>query len=93
MVEAPLRPDPSEAFWTFSNFCHKAQILPELARLRIQKRAERVEAEAIQRQTQVERAVRGLAEADREAAARLLLEFSEGVYRQALGMMADVEPQ
>lgn len=83
-VKAVFRPDTSQAFWTFSNFRHKAQAMSETAKAWVLSEAEKVEARAIRAIEARERTYRLHPEKSRE----LLHALSTEVYLEALTIMA-----
>jgi dipeptidase len=89
-VSSPFQPDPLQAFWTFSNFRHKARPMSGDTRARVLSKAEAIESKAAQMRPSVEEAARELAGEDRTAAAKLLMNFSNGIYLSALEMMAEM---
>ena len=92
-VTSPFRPDSMQAFWTFANFRAKAEALPDEARLLVLAQAEAIEADARQMQPAVEEAAARLAGENEDAAARLLSNFSSGLYLSALEMLATAADQ
>jgi dipeptidase len=88
-VSSPFRPDPLQAFWTFSNFRNKVRSMPDDARTRVLSKAEAIESKAARMQTLLEEAVHKLGGTRKAAAPKLLTNFSNGIYLSALEMMAE----
>ena len=86
-VSRPFKADPREAFWTFSNFRDKVTDAPERTIAGIIDRAERIEERTLAAQKRFERAAcRSYAE-DKAAGARLLTDFSHGIFMSSLESM------
>ena len=83
-VKSTFRPDASEAFWTFSNFRHKAQAMSEAERSRFLKEAEKIEVSAMRAIATAEESYRSQPNETR----KLLQSLSNEVYLEALAIMA-----
>ena len=85
-ITSPFQPDPSQAFWTFANFRHKAEKMPDSQRSRI-----RAEAEAIEASTLLanQTATEGLHSAAPDATMKLLQALPANAYLSALTMMTE----
>jgi len=89
-VQAPFAANPLEAFWTFSNFRDRVAGKGHAAVKAARKRALDLERHAMELQEPVEQAARQLYETDRPAAARLLENYSKGVYLASLEAMGAI---
>lgn len=83
-VKSAFRPDASQAFWTFSNFRHKAQAMSETKRARFLNEAEKTEARAMRAIATAE----GTYRSQPNEARKLLQSLSNEVYLEALAIMA-----
>jgi len=82
--------DPREAFWMFSNFRDKMERGNPATMEKLRAEQTRVERTAMEMQEAIEEAAGRLYERDRPAAARLLENYSKGVYLSAMEAMATV---
>jgi len=89
-VEAPFRADPSEAFWTFSNFYHKIATAygKKIASVRAER--ESIEQNAFASQKSLENEALELYSVDKEAALNKLTDNSREIYLSAMEAMAKV---
>jgi len=89
-VGTPFKAEPSQAFWTFSNFYHKLDGAPAGLIDYVKSRAAQIEKDAFSRQGAVEQAARRLYTNDKPAAAKMLAAYSEGIYLSSLKVMEDL---
>jgi membrane dipeptidase len=89
-VQAAFAANPQEAFWMFSNFRDKMDRRGPAAMERLRARMQRVERTAVALQAPVEQAARRLYDADRDMAARLLENYSKGVFASSMEAMSAV---
>jgi dipeptidase len=89
-VEAPFRADPSEAFWTFSNFYHKiaSDYGNKIASVRVE--VDGIEQRAFALHKPVEEVALELYSVDKAAAADTLANYSNGIYLSTLEAMARI---
>lgn len=87
-VQASFTPNPQEGFWTFSSFRDKIENEVAAKKTAVQEAARRMEQNAMDLQGPVEQAARRLYPADNAAAARLLENYSKGVYLSCLETMS-----
>jgi dipeptidase len=89
-VEAPFRADPSEAFWTFSNFYHKiaSDYGNKIGSVKVE--IDGIEKRAFALQKSVEETALELYSVDEAAAADTLADYSNGIYLSALEAMARI---
>ena len=89
-VTTAFRNDPTAAFWSFANFRDKAdQGDPQIA-AKMQARASDIEADALAMLPSLKEATLDIYSKDRSAAARLLANFSKGIYLSSLQTMAEI---
>jgi len=89
-VAAPFKAEPSQAFWTFSNFYQKLDGAPAELIERVKTRAIEIETDAFSRQGAVEtNAVQSYTK-DKSAAAKTLLDYSDGIYVSCLKAMGNI---
>ena len=92
-VRASFSPNALEAFWTFSNFRDRVTGRGSASVEAVERRARDLERHAMELQGSVEQAARQLYETDRPVAARLLENYSKGVYLASLEAMAAILAQ
>jgi dipeptidase len=83
-VESPFQPAPNQAFWTFSNFAHKADRDYETTITRVKAEARQLENRAFSLQKPIEEIALKLYPKDKAAAMDLLANYSKGLYLSAL---------
>ena len=89
-VGCPFRVEPLQAFWTFSNFYNKVDGAAAGVIERVRSRAVDIEKDAFSRQGAVEEAARRLYTKDKSAAAKMLADYSEGIYLSCLKAMENI---
>jgi dipeptidase len=89
-VQAPFAADPLAAFWTFSNFRDKIDAAGPKAVAAVQTKARCLEQDAAAVQGPIEAAARGFYPSDQAAAARLLENYSKGIYLSSLEAMSGI---
>ena len=89
-VAAPFKAEPSQAFWTFSNFYQKLDGAPAEIVQRLKSRAAEIERGAFSRRAAVEENALQLYAKDKPGAARILADYSDGVYVSCLKAMATI---
>jgi len=89
-VGSPFKAEPLQAFWTFSNFYHKLDGAPVGIIERAKTRAARIEKDAFSRQGAVEQAALRLYTQDKSAAAKMLADYSDGIYLSCLKAMESI---
>jgi dipeptidase len=89
-VGSRFKAEPLQAFWTFSNFYHKLDGAPAQIIERVRSRAVDIEKDAFSRQGAVEEAARRLYTKDKSAAAKMLADYSEGIYLSCLKAMENI---
>jgi dipeptidase len=86
-VSSPFKADPLQAFWTFSNFRDKVDNASPDMIARVRTRAEKIEKNAFALQRPVEEAARRSYAENKTAAARILTNYSNGIYLSSLKAM------
>ncbi len=92
-VGAEFNADPMQAFWTFSNFRHKAKRMPEAALQRIRTEAGHLEEVALTLQPAIDQAALQLYRKNKRAASQLLTNYSYGVYLSSMEVMEKIITQ
>lgn len=87
-VRAPFAANAREAFWVFSNFREKIEGLDPAMVATVQGAASRSEQNAVVLQKPVEEAALQAYKSDKAAAARLLENYSKGIYLSCLEAMS-----
>ncbi len=86
-VGSPFRTDPLQAFWMFSNFRNKVGNASAKTISRVKALAEGIENNAFTLQKPLEEAARRLYKKDKEAAMRMLANYSNGIYLSSVEAM------
>ena len=89
-IQAPFRPDPMKAFWTFSNFRDKVHGRGDAAIKQTQTAAKKLLDEALSLQGSMEEAAARLYAEDKAAARNLLANYFNGIYLSAIEAMSGV---
>jgi dipeptidase len=89
-VSSPFKADPLQAFWTFSNFRDKVDSASADVIARVKTRAEKIEKNAFALQRPLEEAARRSYTEDKTAAARMLANYSNGIYLSSLKAMEKI---
>ncbi len=89
-VGSPFKAEPMQAFWTFSNFYHKLDGAAAGVIERVKARAAEIEKGAFSRQAAVEEAACRLYTKDKSAAAKMLADYSDGVYLSCIEAMGSI---
>jgi dipeptidase len=89
-VGSPFKAEALQAFWTFSNFYHKLDVAPAGLIERVKTRAVEIEKDAFSRQGAVEEAACRLYTTDKMAAAKMLADYSDGIYLSCLEAMENI---
>jgi len=86
-VSSPFKADVLQAFWTFSNFYHKVSGVSADTIAQVKARAEEIEKRAFALQGPLEESARRLYTEDKTAAAKMLADYSKGIYLSSLEAM------
>ena len=86
-VQAPFTVNPLEAFWMFSNFRDKVDTRGPAVTAAVKVQAQRLEHNAVTMQKSVEEAACQLYRSDKDAAVRLLGNYSKGLYLSCMEAM------
>jgi len=89
-VEAPFQADPLQAFWTFSNFRAKVHAAPDETKAKTQALAGQIMTQALALQGPLEEAACRLCKDNESTAARLLANYSNGIYLSVIEAMDTV---
>ncbi|MBN2182891.1 MAG: C69 family dipeptidase [Sedimentisphaerales bacterium] len=87
MIARPFRADPLHAFWMFSNFCNKMQGASADTINRAKEFTEVIEGNAFTLQNPLEEAAQRLYTNDKDAAMRMLANYSNGIYLSSVEAM------
>ena len=86
-IARPFRADPLQAFWMFSNFCNKMQDASADTINRAKEFTESIEGNAFTLQNPLEEAAQRLYTNDKDAAMRMLANYSNGIYLSSVEAM------
>ena len=87
MIASTFRADPLQAFWMFSNFCNKMQGASADTINRAEESTEDIEGNAFTLQNPLEEAAQQLYTNDKNAAMRMLANYSNGIYFSSMEAM------
>jgi len=89
-VSSPFKADPLRAFWTFSNFRDKVSRTSPAVAARVRTQAEEIEKNAFSLQGAIEETARRSYAKDKTAAAKILYDYSDGIYQSSLRAMEKI---
>jgi len=86
-LSSPFKPDPLQAFWTFSNFRNKVHTASAKTMTQVKAQAKEIEKNAFAMQRPLEEAACRLYTEDKTTAVQILANYSNGIYLSSLEAM------